>query len=505
MNCDGGSIVEVYRGECERAVRYLVPRVGDALYRSSSRLGSRANGEIKRSGGRVHSSRRSTLGLLIAELGAASLGGVVGTVQRVGARAVAMSKRMSRYSSNCPSINTTSSKQLIGASAEQVGRKKVENAKAERELNDDDMRPPAIGSSQPHTALRTTMTSRKPRRNNNTTNNHGNNHQNQPSHYTDYESDAAYLSDMHQQAAPPLRSNEEINLAVLRRHNPSITSILSLAQYAVVYIFSPTTRQWEKNGVEGTLFVCQLSQGNLGEERYCAFVLNRRGLQNFDLPLTDGENVELTEEYVILKADESTEGDTSTNGIADPLNPQSQQNGSANGVRIYGLWIYSEPPPNSTAETRTINAQMIRECAVHAGQSLKLAHERLEAMRQNGMHVAAAAAETQTAPLAEVQASVPMGRQISLKDLFGQQRAQDDEWTVRAHHAGPMEQQQQHVPPPMPQQPPFPPPPMPMMFHQQQPPPYQPNPLAPQPPQQPDVLGDLFRRAGLAYGNGQGH
>lgn len=347
------------------------------------------------------------------------------------------------------------------------------------------------------------MASKKPRRNNNN-NHHTSNTQNHTqNHFTDYESDTAYLSDMHQQPAPPLRSNEEINLAVLRRHNPSITSILSLAQYAVVYIFSPTTRQWEKNGVEGTLFVCQLSQGHLGEERYSAFVLNRRGLQNFDLPLTDGENVELTEEYVILKADESTEGDTSTNGIADSLNPQARQNGSANGLRIYGLWIYSEPPPNSTAETRTINAQMIRECAVHAGQSLKLARERLEAIRQNGMHVAAAAAETQTAPLEEMQASVSMGRQISLKDLFGQQRAQDDEWTVRAHHAGPVEQQQQQpLAPPMPPQPPFPP--QPMMFHQQQQP-YQPNPVRPQPPQQPDVLGDLFRRAGLAYGNGQGH
>lgn len=327
------------------------------------------------------------------------------------------------------------------------------------------------------------MSSRKPRRNNNNNNNNN--------HFTDYESDAAYFSDMQQQPAPPLRSNEELNLAVLRRHNPSITSILSLAPYSVVYIFSPTTRQWEKNGVEGTLFVCQLTQGSLGEERYSAFVLNRRGLQNFDLPLTDGENVELTEEYVILKADEAT--DSGTNGIADP---QARQNGNnANGVRIYGLWIYSEPPPNSTAETRTINAQMIRECAVHAGQSMKLARERLEAMRQNGMHLAAAAAGTQTAPLEEVQASVPMGRQISLKDLFGQQRAQDDGWTVRAHHAGPMEQQQQ--PHPQPQI-------RPEMF-QQQSQQYHPNPLAPHPPQ-PDVLGDLFRRAGLAYqGNGQGH
>lgn len=49
-----------------------------------------------------------------------------------------------------------------------------------------------------------------------------------------------------------------------------------------------------------------------------------------------------------------------------------------------------------------VGSQMTPECAAHAGQSLKLAHERLEAMRQNGMRIVAAAAETQTAPLKEV-------------------------------------------------------------------------------------------------------
>lgn len=359
------------------------------------------------------------------------------------------------------------------------------------------------------------MSSRKGRRNNNhhpNTNhqNYNNHSQPQTSHLTDYESDAAYFSDMQHQAqlvtaaatAPPLRSNEEINLSVIRRHNPSVTAILSLAPYAVVYIFSPTTKQWEKNGVEGTLFVCQQTKGPLGEERYTAFVLNRRGLNNFDLPLTDSDNVELTEEYVILKADEGSEGEPGENGIADPVNPQhGRQNGASSpaDVRIYGLWIYSEPPPNSTAETRTINAKLIRECAAHAGNSLKDARERLEAMRQNGLHVAAAAAETQAPPLEEIQASVPMGRQISLKDLFGQQRAQDDGWSVRAHHMGQADMQQPQpgmVPPQHYQQQHYQ---LQQYLQQQQ----QQQQLPPQPPLPPqpqgDVLGDLFRRAGLAY------
>ena len=325
------------------------------------------------------------------------------------------------------------------------------------------------------------MTSRKPRRQNN----------HNPVNLTDNESDAPYCSDMQQQPAPPLRSNEELNLSVIRRHKPSVTSILSLAPYAVVYLFSPTTKQWEKNGVEGTLFVCQETQGELGEERYTAFVVNRRGLDNFDLPLTDGENVEITEEYVILKADESAEGEAGQNGIADPLHPQnlSKNQHGTNNVRIYGLWIYSEPPPNSTAESRTINAQMILECATHARESMKLARERLEAMRQNSFHTAAMAASTQAPPMEELQTGVPMGRHISLKDMFGQQRAQDDAWSVRAHHLGPEQHPQQYSQQPSYQH---------VMPHHPTPP--------PQP--QPDVLGDLFRRAGLAQqgnGNGQGH
>ncbi|KAB8236005.1 decapping enzyme Dcp1 [Aspergillus alliaceus] len=313
------------------------------------------------------------------------------------------------------------------------------------------------------------MATRKPRRPNN-----NNYRQSQPqpsdyeSDYQNYFSDTQQYQEQHETPMPPpVRSNEELNLSVLRRHNPAITSILSLAPYAVIYLFSPRTRQWEKSGVEGSLFVCQMSQGPLGEERYNVFVLNRRGLNNFDIPLTDGDNVEITEEYVILKVDNDS-------GSAVENSNNVNGKGAKNvDLRIYGLWIYSEPPPNSTAETRSINAQVIRECAVHAGQSLKLAHERLEATRQNGLHVAAAATASTVDPVDEVQGSIAMGRQVSLRDLFGQQRAQDDGWSTRAHHVGPQEWHQPAMGgPPV------------------------------QPERQQDVLGDLFRRAGLAYQGG---
>lgn len=339
------------------------------------------------------------------------------------------------------------------------------------------------------------MASRKPRRANNQRQNHGHghgyNHTSNNSQFTsDYESDYPnYSSDAAAQqeqdpelpVPPPPRSNEDLNLAVLQRHNPSITSIVSLAPYAVIYVFSPASRQWEKSGAEGTLFVCNLTQGALGEERYNAFVLNRRGLNNFDIPLTDGENVELTEEYVILKSDvdsglEATNNPSTTGNTTTTTNNTNSKDPT--DVKIYGIWIYSEPPPNSTAQTRAINAQMIRECAVHAGQSLRIARERLEAYRQNGLHMAAEAATATAAPLQEVQSSVPMGRQVSLKDLFGQQRAQDDGWTTRAHHLN-LNMGDWQQPPPQ-----LPPVEMAAAYPQQQ---------------QPDVLGDLFRKAGLAY------
>ncbi|EEA29003.1 hypothetical protein TMatcc_002637 [Talaromyces marneffei ATCC 18224] len=211
---------------------------------------------------------------------------------------------------------------------------------------------------------------------------------------TNYDSmdNTYYYSDTPQQPPPPpppaKLTNEELNISVLRRHNAAVTSILSLAPYVVVYTFNPATQQWEKKGIEGTMFICQLTQGSYGEERYSVFVLNRRGLNNFDILLTDGENVQLTDEFVILKSEKEATDE------------------------IIGLWIFSEPPPNSTAETRKINAEVIKECATHAGKSLALAKEILAAQQHQQQQ--------------QQQQSVPMGRQISLKELFGQQRAQDD-------------------------------------------------------------------------------
>ena len=228
----------------------------------------------------------------------------------------------------------------------------------------------------------------------------------QPHQPSDYESDVNYVSDA--PPPPPTRSNAELNLSVIRRHDPAITSILSIAPYAVVYIFSPASQQWEKSGIEGTMFVCQLSPSELGAERYSVAVLNRRSLDNFRVELLDGSDVEITEDYVILQSND------------EDGNPQ-----------VYGLWIFSEPPPSSTANSRAINAQIIQECAIQAETTRKMAEQNIQANEPLGEEF-------------EIVESEPMERQLSLKELFGQQREQDDGWSVRSH--SPQIKQPQFVP-----------------------------------------------------------
>ena len=232
-----------------------------------------------------------------------------------------------------------------------------------------------------------------------------------PIQASDYESDnAGYTSDLPPQHKPPTRTNEELNWSVLKRHNPNISSILSIAPFVVIYEFSPSPEpSWDKSGIEGTLFICQMQPGEqLGEDRYTAIVLNRRGLENFEAELREADNtgVEITDPYVIVSLMEG--------GVQ----------------KIFGIFIYSEGPGTSTEHTRTLNAELMKQCAIQAGLSLKTAEaEATEALpSQSNGHT-----QNQERAVEDVAIGVPMGRQISLQELFGRQRQEDASWSVRMH------------------------------------------------------------------------
>lgn len=162
----------------------------------------------------------------------------------------------------------------------------------------------------------------------------------QPQPTSDYDTDTAAVTDATpSMAPPPNRTNTELNMLVLKRYVPDIERIISIAPFAVVYLFSPETQQWEKSGTEGTLFVCQLAGSE--HPRYNVVILNRKGLDNFITELVSGEDIEITEEYVILQV------------IGDDSTPN-----------IYGIWIYSEE--TTTPSLREVVANAIQECAVRA-------------------------------------------------------------------------------------------------------------------------------------------
>ena len=143
--------------------------------------------------------------------------------------------------------------------------------------------------------------------------------------------------------SPAITANE-LNLRVLQRHLPSTVSVEFLAPYAVVYKFSTAAQAWEKSGIEGTLFVAKLR-----DEGHAVVVLNRRGLDNFVLPLKSAEEVDVTPEYIILQG--NGEGNTG--------------NGDSEGQKAYGLWIFEEEF-GSTKGMREACGRCIVECAENA-------------------------------------------------------------------------------------------------------------------------------------------
>jgi hypothetical protein len=302
-----------------------------------------------------------------------------------------------------------------------------------------------------------------------------------PPQPSDYETDTPVPVDLLSQPPPP-RTNADLNLSVIKRHNPDVVAILSIAHYAVVYLFSPTTQQWEKCGIEGTMFVCQLTPSSIGADRYSVMILNRRGLDNFTTELLSADDVEITEEYIILQI------------IAADGMPQ-----------VFGLWIFSEPPPSSTADTRRINAQIIVDCATQAELSRKALEQR-QRDHQNGnsqdepeeAEADDEDEETEDQTEEDDPASVAMGRQISLRELFGKQREQDSAWSVHIHNSPTTKSTPQFVTT------------MDTDFFRSYTPQKQgqgQGQAQPKVPQnqaaKPDVLGDLFRKASQRYeGNG---
>jgi len=114
---------------------------------------------------------------------------------------------------------------------------------------------------------------------------------------------------------------------------------------------------------------------------------------------------------------------------------------------VYGLWIFAEEGA-STEKAREDNAMEIARCAQLAEESGKIALLRVanvqEENRQLDMGGGDGYAAEQEESEVEPAGSVPMGRQVSLRELFGKQREQDAGFAVK-HHESPKFQDVQPV------------------------------------------------------------
>ncbi|PNS15471.1 Myosin-1 [Sphaceloma murrayae] len=243
----------------------------------------------------------------------------------------------------------------------------------------------------------------------------------------------------------PARTNEDLNLSVLKRHNPAVQQILSVAGFACVYRFSADSQTWVKIGVEGALFVCELLPGSQHSypgqdrsvERYGVLVLNRKGLNNFHVELKSAGDVDVDEEYVILQVGEGEEVEEG----------------------IYGLWIFC---PQGNTTDREVAAAVIMECAGRAERSMEVAGEGdaeyeagyedgFEDGRTEGLADGQELGQQETAAGGHeerhggAQQTVSQGQQIDLLSLFGKAAAQQPQHT-------PMQQQQYYQHQPQPQQ-----------------------------------------------------
>ncbi|KAI5865407.1 PH domain-like protein [Durotheca rogersii] len=232
---------------------------------------------------------------------------------------------------------------------------------------------------------------------------------------SDYESDTAhYMASHPAPSADALasRTNTELNLKVLRRYRPAISTILSIAANAVVYTFTPPGK-WDKSNMEGTLFICAQKRGGDGDRGDrgsfsdgCLFILNRKSLQNLVIDLASVTEFEPADNLLIFNLDDAAVPDVPMEN-GDPVRPN-----------VLGMWIYAE----DEQDQRT-NAAVIREMWAKARAASADAAAAAAAAAERSASADSSDATGSSASAASRDGGSPItqmaGRQVSLGELFG--------------------------------------------------------------------------------------
>ncbi|KAF3023159.1 hypothetical protein G7054_g3116 [Neopestalotiopsis clavispora] len=176
---------------------------------------------------------------------------------------------------------------------------------------------------------------------------------------SDYESDTASYMAAHAALPNPAlaqRSNDEINMTVLRRYIPSLTHIYSIASNAVVYTYDSTSDAagFEKANIEGPLFTCQL---NSNEVQNSVFILNRKSTDNLRLDLATVTNFEQSGDMLYIETMGSN-GEPKVWGLY--IHDSSDNRRETHTNTILRLW-------HATKEALVMQAQMLQQSIQQGG------------------------------------------------------------------------------------------------------------------------------------------
>ncbi|KAM5173080.1 mRNA-decapping enzyme 1B isoform 2-T2 [Mantella aurantiaca] len=95
----------------------------------------------------------------------------------------------------------------------------------------------------------------------------------------------------------PLGRGLDISLAVLRRHDRHIQSIVDVASQVALYTFSHLSNEWEKTDVEGALFVYSRS----ASPKHGFTIMNRLSMENRTEPITKDLDFQLQDPFLLYR------------------------------------------------------------------------------------------------------------------------------------------------------------------------------------------------------------
>uniref|UniRef100_A0A7S1BY92 mRNA-decapping enzyme C-terminal domain-containing protein n=1 Tax=Corethron hystrix TaxID=216773 RepID=A0A7S1BY92_9STRA len=212
------------------------------------------------------------------------------------------------------------------------------------------------------------------------------------------------------------------NLRALQRVDPSTVDIVSSATHVVLYQFNDTHQQWEKAGIDGSLFLTKRNCDEINPTRFRLVVLNRSNPENLIVDVSGSFQMQVRQPYLIFRDSKNPEAairgiwfhdDEERSGVASLLQKViklqsggSNSTGSNGSSSISGNCIDTAVNENKKSNSATSSSQLPSQ-EISRGQNAQNSHtQRSQQDTTGGASYGQAAASTSSTP-ANTPASTP--------------------------------------------------------------------------------------------------